>query len=79
MSEEELEAAKASGKEVDEFGFQDEKDEENNFVAVLFRDAIGHFRVIEHSGFNSIFSGAGNIGDRLSPEEVDKWTTTFKP
>jgi hypothetical protein len=31
-------------------------------------------RVIESSGMNSKFDGAGNIGERLTPREVRAWT-----
>jgi hypothetical protein len=75
MTDEELEAARASAKEVDTFEFRNEDDENDFIVAVLLKDDIGHFRVIEHSGMNSVPSGAGNIGERLTPEEVKRWTT----
>jgi hypothetical protein len=75
MSDVELETARASAQEVDTFGFRHETDDESHFMAVLLTHAIGHFRVIEHSGMNSIVNGAGNIGERLSPGAVSDWTT----
>jgi hypothetical protein len=74
MSEDELETAKANAEEVDTFDFRNEDDENDFIMAVLLKDRIGHFRLVKMSGFNSMFSGAGNIGHRLKKEEVKNWT-----
>ena len=64
----------STAKQVDEFEFRHRTDPENFFLATLFKDAIGLFRVVTMSGFNSVFGGAGNIGQRLVPSEVESWT-----
>ena len=74
MSDEEHEKAKETAKLVDTFEFRNEADENDFFMAELNKDAVGHFRVVTMSGFNSIFHGAGNIAERLTEDEVKRWT-----
>lgn len=74
MTNDELEKARAKATEVDLFKFEDANDVDNFFHAVLFKDAVGHFREVTTSGFNSKFHGSTSIGERLTPDEVKSWT-----
>ena len=74
MTDAELEAAMTSAEEVDSFEFRNEKDQDDFILATLFKDRVGHFRVVTMSGTNSIFNGAGNIAERLTADEVKTWT-----
>lgn len=74
MSDEELETAKKSARQVDTFEFRNEEDEDDFITATLYKDADGHFRVIDQAGMNHDQSGVMNAGQRLTPDELKSWT-----
>ena len=69
MSPEELTKALEGAKRLDEFEFGN-IDSGNWFTAALHQNGKGVFRVVEASGFESKFNGAGNIGEWLMKD----WT-----
>ncbi len=75
MTEDELELAIPAALEADTFDFQNPDDEDDYISAILYRTTSGrHFRLITSSGMDSVYSGAGNIGEWLMPNEIATWT-----
>lgn len=78
MTDEELERLLPSSKQIDEYCYRNDEDEDDYVVAVLYETPDGRkFRHIESSGFNSGFDGSGNIGEWLDGAEADAWKTFY--
>lgn len=74
MTKEELVEAIRHSQKADSFEYRAEDDEDDWFTASLYvTPKQKHFRVVELSGYSSIFGGAGEIGEWLEKSEVENW------
>lgn len=74
MTQEEVETSLASATAVDSYEFRNEEDEDDYITATLYETKEGRlFRLVESTGMNSSFAGAGNIGEWLTDEEAKEW------
>lgn len=74
MTPEELETARTSATAVDSYDYRNDDDEDDYFSASLYETTDGRrFRVVESSGMNSQFEGAGDIAEWLTDEEAKSW------
>ena len=74
MTEEEVEKELATAQELETYEHRNPDDEGDWIEAALYKSKSGrHFRYIESTGMESFYAGAGNIGERLSNEELEAW------
>jgi hypothetical protein len=74
MTSEEVDDFLHSAKQIDSFDFRNEDDDDDYFTMTLYESKDGRcFRIVESSGMDSRFSGAGNFGEWLTAEEIEKW------
>jgi hypothetical protein len=75
IDDDELDGVLATAGEIDSYDYRNPDDVDDYLSATLHSTPDGrHFRYVINSGMDSVFAGAGNFGEWLSPAELAKWS-----